>query len=159
MAIQHNYAGEAKITYNSVDLGYTTDGVQLLIEPKYADVYSDRYGGRKGVPSDSQLVGATARIMTNLSLFERSACEVLTSFMPGGTAGTLPAIGTLLRQESGTASLVIDGVNWDYTFATAFPRFSVEMNLGSIATEWALGFEAWLNASTTRIFMTVTNPA
>ncbi len=153
MAIQHIVAGPVIVTYNSVQLGYSRDGAQIRIEPRWIDIPSDDYGGASGAPADAQLVGAIATINCDLTKYEASAVRALSAFVAGGTAGTLPAFGTLMRQGNQYATLLLDGVNEDVTFTVAFPRQPQEVNKGTRFSTYMLGFEAWVSNATARLLL------
>jgi hypothetical protein len=84
-----------------VNLGYTTEGVQIEETFFTNPIHSDQYGGTAGPPVDKQFMGKTARI--SLSLVEYSLA-VVKKMREGqaslnwstGAAGTLNNIGGLL---------------------------------------------------------------
>lgn len=156
MPIQHEVAGPVKVVFNSIDLGYTRDGVQVSIEPKWIEIPSDDWGGQAGAPSDIQLVGAIATITLELTKYVKAEVEKLTSFTSGGTAFTLPTFGTLMKQGSKTAALLLDGANDNLTFPVAFPKRAHEFNKGTKFTTYMLGFEAHLDAAATRVLCNIT---
>lgn len=157
MAIQHVVAGASIVTFQSYQLGYTRDGVRIRIEPKWNEIKSDDYGGEGGAPADQQLLGAEAIITCDLTKYDAALVEKLTAYavlMAGATAGTIGALGTLVRQDSKTGTLLIDG-DKNYTFATAFCFDSHELNAGTKYQTWNLGFKAWIDAPATRVLMAI----
>lgn len=157
MAIQHEVAGPVTLKYNSLSIGFSRDGFQIRIEPKWLDVFSDDYGGASGAPADSQMIGGVALITGDLTKYDKDEFRKLTAFVAGGTEGTFPAFGTLMRQESQTATLLLDGNNEDWTFSVAFPRQAIEVNKGTRHSVGVVGFEAWINNTTARQLFTVTD--
>jgi len=155
MTIEHNVAGFVTVTYNAVQLGYSRDGVQIRIEPKWIDIPSDDYGGASGAPADAQLVGAIATVTADLTKYDKAFTRALTGFNKAGTVGTLPVLGTLMRQESEFAVLLLDGVNEDWTFSTAIMRQAQEVNKGTKFSTFMLGWECWINNTTARLLFTV----
>ncbi len=156
MAVQHEFMGPALVKYQStpVSLGYTRDGAQVRIEPKFIDVPSDDFGGQSGAPADAQSVGGIAQVTCELTKWDKSECYKLTAFVAAGTAFTFPAYGTLIRQSTKYAPLVLVGANETLTFPQAFPRQACEMNKGARFTSFMCGFEAWVDAAATRVLAT-----
>lgn len=155
MAITHNVAGPVIVTFNSVALGYSRDGVSIRIEPRYIDINSDDYGGAAGAPSDVQIVGAVAHITAEMPKFDNAECLKLTAFERAGTRGVLPQLGTLIRQESEYATLLLNGKNEDWTFDVAFVRQAIEVNKGTRYSTFVAGWEAWINNTSARLLFTV----
>lgn len=156
MAIQHIVAGPVNVTFNSVPLGYSRDGVQIRMEPRWIDIPSDDWGGASGAPADAQLVGAIAVVSCDLTKYEAATIRAMTSFQgTGGTTGTLPVFGTLMRQDSKLQTLLLDGVNEDWTFNQAFVRQAIEVNKGTRFSTAMIGFECWLSSTSQRLMMTI----
>lgn len=153
MAVQVEVAGPVAVQYQTspVTLGYTRDGVNVTIEPRWIEIMSDDYGGQNGAPADAQLVGATARIQCEFVKYDKALVHALTAFAAGGTAFTLAALGTLTRQGSKLAPLVLNGANEDWTFAQAFPKTGQDFNKGTRYSTYNVGFEAWIDAPSTRV--------
>jgi hypothetical protein len=137
-----------------VQLGYSRDGATVRIDPRWIDIPSDDYGGPSGAPSDAQIVGAIATVSVDLTKYDGAEIRKLTSFQPGGTAGTLPAFGTLVRQETKYATLLLDGSNEDWTFDQAFLRQAHEFNTGTRFSTYMLGWECWINNTSARVLFT-----
>jgi hypothetical protein len=158
MAIEHIVAGPVIVTFQSQQLGYTRDGAKIRVEPKYGDVKSDDYGGEGGAPSDSQMLGAEAFVTCELTKYEAAQCNKLTAFgqtLAAATAGALAAFGTLMRQGSKTGTLLLDGVNEDWTFSVAFCHEAIEVNKGTKFTTFMCGFRCWVNAASTRVLLAI----
>jgi len=156
MAIEHIVAGPVTVRFASVDLGFSRDGGTIRIEPRWGDVNSDDWGGAGGAPADRQLLGATATVTVDLTKYEASEVEKLTAFVNAGATGTLPPLGTLIRQDARFAELALNGTKKTYTFATAFPAEPQEVNAGTRFSTFVLGFECWLNNTEARVYMSIT---
>ena len=154
MAITHFSTGPVTVTFNSVQLGYSEDGARVRLESKRFDIHSDDWGGQGGAPSDIQLLGATATCQVNLTKYDKTFVEVLTSFTAGGTKATLPTFGTFMKQDSKTGILLLDGVNEERSFPVAFVTGAMEYNAGTRARFYQVSFEMHLNASSTRVMFT-----
>lgn len=150
MAIQHEVCGPVLVKYNAVSLGYSRDGVQIRIEPKWADIFSDDFGGQGGAPADVQLLGAIAIVTAELVKYDKAEVHKLSAFEKAGTAGVLPQLGTLMRQESEMAVLLLDGKNENWTFDQAFMRQAQEVNKGTKFSTFVVGWECHINNTTSR---------
>lgn len=155
MAIQHEVAGPVIVTWNGGQLGYSRDGVRVRIEPKWIDIPSDYYGGASGAPADAQIVGAIATVQCELTQYNKTLCHPLTSFYKAGTAGVLPTLGSLVRQGSGYATLLLDGTVEDWTFTVAMIRQGQEVNKGTRFSTFVCGFECWISDPVARTLFTV----
>jgi len=155
MAIAHAVAGPVIVTYNTVPLGYSRDGVSIRIEPKWGDIFSDDYGGQGGAPADTQLLGAVCIVTAEMPKYDAAECNKLTSFEKAGTAGTLPQFGTLIRQESEYATLLLNGKNEDWTFTIAFMRQAQEVNKGTKYSTFVAGWECWVSDAAARVLFTI----
>ena len=155
MASTHFVTGSVLVSWGTAsseaELGYTRDGVQWSIQPMYLDVPSDDWAGQSGAPADSQLMGAIARINCEFTKYNKSNLDALSSFALGGSAGVLPTLGTLMRQETKTGSLILAGTNETKTFSTTFIRSAFEANAGTRYRSYMVSFEGWLNATSTRV--------
>ena len=150
-------AGPVIVTFNSLQIGYSRDGVQIRFEPRWIDVPSDEYGGASGAPSDAQLVGAIATVSADLTKYDKAEVRKLTSFQGTvGVAGTLPAFGTLMRQDTKVQILYLNGANEDFTFAKSFVRQAIEVNKGTRFSSAMMAWECWIDAPATRVLFTVT---
>lgn len=151
MSMLHQVAGPVIVTWDTTNqLGYSRDGAQIRIEPRWIDVFSDEYGGASGAPADAQLVGAVAHVSCDLTKYEQTYCHALTAFTKSGSAGVLPAFGTLIRQDTKYAPLLLNGSNEDWTFSVAFVRQAIEVNKGTRFSTFVLNFECWVNSASAR---------
>ncbi len=145
----HFTTGPVVPTWNANQLGYCEDGVQISVFPKYADIYSDDMGGREGVPSDSQFLGATASIRLLFTKYNKTFMDNLSCFsqaaLTSGAKGLMPVLGSFVRQDSLSAVLLLTGVNEQLSFATAFQRGGWEINSGTRYRRYICDFEAWVN--------------
>lgn len=157
MAIQHEVAGPCLLKYQTspASLGYSRDGFTIRFDPRFIEVPSDDFGGQSGAPSDVQIVGGSVSVTGDLTKYDKAEVHKLTAFAGGGTAFTLPAYGTLLRQSTtGMVALTIDGVAEDWTFSKAYPK-ACELNKGTRFTTAQVGFEAHVDAAATRVLATL----
>ena len=158
MTILHQVAGPVIVTYNTVQIGYSRDGVTIRIEPKWGDIFSDDFGGAGGAPADTQLLGAIASVTADFPKYDQTEAHKLTAFEKAGTAGVLPQLGTLIRQESEYAVLLLDGKNEDWSFPVAFMRQPIEVNKGTKFSTLVCGWECWINDTSARLIFTHTVP-
>lgn len=130
-------------------LGYCEDGVSVNIQPRFDEIFSDDMGGRGGVPSDAQLLGATATIDCLFTKYVKTLLDNIASFssqqMNTATKGLMPAIGSFVRQDSLAGVLVLTGINESLTFATAVLKRNYEVNSGTRYRRYICGFECWVN--------------
>lgn len=155
MAVQIEVAGKVSVGYNSQTLGYSRDGVTIRFDPAFLEVMSDDYGGASGKPADRQILGCEANIVCELVKYDRTQVHALTSYIAGGTAFTLPALGTLMRQGSHTANLVLTGDSETWTIGDAQVIGSHEFNKGSRFSTWVISFVGYINNTTSRQFASV----
>jgi hypothetical protein len=145
----HFTTGPVVPSWNANQLGYCEDGVQIQIFPRWADIFSDDMGGREGVPTDSQFLGATASIRLLLTKYNKTLCDSLSCFtqaaLTSGAKGLMPVLGSFARQDSLAATLLLTGVNENISFATAMLRGNYEINSGTKYRRYVVDFEALLN--------------
>lgn len=145
----HFTTGPIVPSWNAKQLGYCEDGVQVSVFPKFGDIFSDDMGGREGVPTDSQFLGATASIRLLLTKYQKAYCDSLSGFsqaaLTSGAKGLMPVLGSFVRQDGLSATLLLAGVNESISFATAFLRGNYEINSGTRYRRYICDFEAWLN--------------
>ena len=147
MAREHIVASNTGVlvSFNGNALGYTRDGVRIRIEPRWGDIFSDDWGGEGGAPADTQILGEIATVTLDFTKYDKAFVQQLTSFSKNGTVGKLPAIGTLIRQQTEYAILVLAGSIETWTFPVAFPREAYEVNKGTKFSTANVGFECWRN--------------
>lgn len=138
----HFASGPCVITWNSIQLGYSEDGVKISIQPFHDAVHSDDFGGRAGTPADEQLLGGIATIDLEATKYVKAEFDKLTSFQPGGVAGRFPPVGTFMRQDAKFAPLILTGVNDTFTFAIAYLRRAFEANSGTRYRRYMVGWRA-----------------
>lgn len=156
MTILHVVEGPVLVTWGLSQLGYSRDGVQIRVEPKWIDIPCDEWGGASGAPADAQLVGAVGHVQCDLTKYDQALCQALTSFVLAGTVGVLPVFGTLMRQGTKTAALTLTGTANTLGFSTTFVRQAIEVNRGTRFSTFVCAFECWLNAADTRTLFTDT---
>jgi hypothetical protein len=149
MAFEHVNSGPCTVLFNSAALGFSQDGAQISYDARWGDIFSDDWGGAGGAPADTQLLGLVGSVNVDLTKYDAAEVEKLASFIAGGDGKTLPPLGTFIRQDSKFASLVLDGTNKVYTFATAFPRQPQSLNAGTKFSTFNLHFEFWLDGPAT----------
>lgn len=141
----HFASGPVVPTWNSIQLGYSEDGCNIVVTPFFDRVSSDDFGGLRGAPADEQLLGAIATIDIPFTKYVKAEMDKLTAFKKAGTAGTLPPIGSFVRQDALYAPLILAGINDTFTFATAMLRRAQEINSGTKYRRYMVGFECWMN--------------
>jgi len=161
MAVEKFVSGYCTVKFGTasaeVTLGVSRDGVRYRIEPFFSRVDSDEYGGAEGQPCDEQLLGAAAIVNVEFTKYERLEMEKMTSFDGGSTAGAfdatagvLPAIGSLMIQDSLYGQLILESASETKTFSTAWLRYAFESQLSSRARSYFCGWYARINNSTAR---------
>lgn len=108
MAIAFYSSGPVLVNYDSVDLGYTEDRVEITIQPFFEDLHTDSCGGLAGPFADRQLLGAVAAINCMLVKFDNAAVQKLSSFVDQtGTAGVVGSakLGEFIYQDGMYAPL------------------------------------------------------
>ena len=161
MAIEHHAAGCTHVWFNGNEYGLSRDGVDISIDPRWNDIPSDCYGGASGVPSDSQLLGATARVTAELTKFESARVRAAASMdpnalLPAGLGDVqLPAIGSFVRQGPSPLGGLLDlrGQAFRLSFPFSFLRMPQSFNMGSRASFYTIGWECWLSNETARVLM------
>lgn len=145
-----------------VNLGYTTEGVQVEEEFFTNPIHSDQYGGTAGPPVDKQFMGKKAKI--GLSLVEYSIAVVkkmregqASTNWTSGDPGTLTNIGGLLScgkrsfqillvGAADTAAVAADAgavvVAANLNYPNCWYVGPVRFPLGSKNTVWDLDIEA-----------------
>ena len=145
-----------------VNLGYTTEGVQVEEEFFTNPIHSDQYGGTAGPPVDKQFMGKKAKI--GLSLVEYSLAVVkkmregqASTNWTSGDPGTLTNIGGLLScgkrsfqillvGAADTAAVAADAgavvVAANLNYPNCWYAGPVRFPIGSKNTVWDLDIEA-----------------
>jgi hypothetical protein len=141
----HFASGPIVVTWNSIQLGYSEDGVRGTITPYTHPVHSDDFGGRAGPPADEQLMAGIANVQIAFTKYVKAEMDKLTSFQKNGVAGVFPPIGTFLRQDGKGAPLLLDGLNDDWTFTYAVLKGGQEINSGTKFRTYVVGWECWIN--------------
>ena len=151
MAIQPIVFGHALVKVNAgagmEELGYTRSGVAIIIEPKYVDVPSDRYGGEQGTPADIVWLGAIARIRMEFSEYDLAVASKVGAFLAGASAGTLPQPGQLMFNGSFGMRLLIHSASTPLNFPRGMPRGPVETERSSIWAPFISEWEAYPDAN------------
>ena len=131
MAIAFYSSGPVLVNYDSVDLGYTEDRVEITVQPFFDDIHTDSWGGLAGPFADRQLLGAVAAINCMLTKFDDAAVQKLSSFIDqAGTAGVVGSakLGEFIYQDSMYAPLdlksTLTGSSLKFEFAHLSGAFS-----------------------------------
>jgi hypothetical protein len=131
MAIAFYSSGPVLVNYDSVDLGYTEDRVEITVQPFFDDIHTDSWGGLAGPFADRQLLGAVAAINCMLTKFDDAAVQKLSSFIDqAGTAGVVGSakLGEFIYQDSMYAALdlksTLTGSSLKFEFAHLSGAFS-----------------------------------
>lgn len=139
----------AEVLWGGFQLGFSEDGCQINIQPRYDEIYSDDMGGRAGVASDAQFVGATGNLDLIFPKYDVNRMDQLGSFdvrkLTVPAVGVMPALGSFVRQDGLAATLLLRAPNESLSFATAFLRRNYEINSGTRFRRYICGFEMWLN--------------
>lgn len=128
-----------------VQLGFTENGFNGIIQPFFDEVKSDDNGGLRGPPSDAQLLGAIAIIDGDFTKYVKAELDKLSSFKRGGTAGVLPPVGSFVRQDGLGGVLRLTGIHETITFSFAFIRRNFEFNSGTPYRKYKVGWECWMS--------------
>lgn len=159
MAVAHYYDGPVAVTFATLEIGYTRDGVEVVLEPRWSDVHSDDYAGTSGAPSDSQFMGAIGMCHLDLIKYNKTNLDTISTWKKTGTAGVLPAFGTLVRQESAYGALVLTGTSEVGTYNVAFPRSPQTHNRGTRVRGHRVSFEIWVNNPTDKVLYSIAPPS
>ena len=97
-----------------VNLGYTTEGVQLE-ETFYTNpIHSDQYGGTAGPEVDRQFMGKSAKISLSLVEYSLTVVKKLregqsASMWASGVPGTITTVGGLVTCGNGAFQIMLIG--------------------------------------------------
>lgn len=154
MAIVHQVAGATLVKFNGVDLGFSRDGVTVRLDPRWHDIFSDDFGGAEGAPADVQILGVTGTVICDLVKYDLASVEALTGFSGGGSVGNIPVLGTLMRQQTQFATLLLQGDNTSWSFPHVFPREAQEVNRGTKNSTYVIGFACYIDSAQARVLFT-----
>lgn len=137
MAIAFYSTGPVLVNYDSVDLGYTEDRVEITIQPFFDDLHTDSWGGLAGPFADRQLLGAVASINCMLTKFDDAAVQKLSSFVEqgAGVAGKIGAakLGEFIYQDTMYATLdlksTLTGSSLKFEFAHLSGSFAFNSSM------------------------------
>ena len=141
----------AAVIWDGYNLGFSEEGCTISIQPRWDDIYSDDMGGTRGVPSDSQFLGATGSVDLVFTKYDKINMDKIASFTSGTLAsgnafrGVYPILGSFARQDGMSGSLLIQAPRETLTFPTAVLRRNYEINSGTRYRRYVCGFELWLN--------------
>lgn len=112
-------------------LGYSEAGVDITETQSLLNVQGDQNGGDAGEPIDEQYMGETHTIRMTLTKWDEAVVNKIRARIAAGTAGTVPRIGTLLRQGGHTFRLQLDAPFEPRDYAVVIFREPQEINKGS----------------------------
>lgn len=141
----HFASGPVVVTWNAIQLGYSEDGCNVVIQPRWDEVKSDDFGGRAGTAADEQLLAGDATIDIPMTKYVKAELDKLTAFKKAGTAGVFPPIGSFSRQDALFATLLLAGVNDQHQFLTASLYRAQEFNSGTRYRRYMIGFKCSIN--------------
>jgi hypothetical protein len=113
------------------ELGYTTDGCQIVENIFTTEVHSDEFGGESGPPADIQYLGEYHIVRLNLSKYDEAVANKIRASTAGGTAGTPATRGTLYRQDTKSWRLLIKTPNRPRNYLSVVFREPREFNKGT----------------------------
>jgi hypothetical protein len=137
MAKQVISFGAALVFVDSVELGYTRNGVDFTDEGYFIDVPGDEFGGDEGPPIDIQFLGTIARFRCEFTKYDSAVAAQLAGRVNGAQAGTVTSDngnppGTFLFQEELFYSVKLQNPNGgELTFPRAIIRNPIEINKGT----------------------------
>lgn len=136
-------------SWGGFQLGVTENGCPVNIQAQWEDIFSDDMGGARGVPSESQFLGAKGFVDLTFTKYVKDTMDRMASHnaasLTSGSKGLMPPIGTFARQGSMGASLVLTAPNEILTFDFAMLRQNYEFNSGVNYRKYRCVFEVWLN--------------
>lgn len=141
------------------DLGYSVNGVQIVMETYLLDVPGDENGGDHGPPIDIQKMGEKATVRIECNKYELNVANKLAPFH-GDALGVPGAAGRLLFTGEGYYRLLIQGAsgaNYAYNFPRAvLSRRPREFNVGTKYQTLVMEFECHRDPATTYLMNAVT---
>ena len=136
-------------SWGGFQLGYTENGCPLNIQAKWDDIYSDDNGGRGGVPTDSQFLGAQGFLDLTFIKYVKAHLDNMASHnvanLTTASKGLFPALGRFARQDGLGGQLILTAPNEVLTFDFAMLRANYEFNSGTPYRRYRCLFEVWMN--------------
>jgi hypothetical protein len=125
--------------------------------PFYEDIRNDGFGGAAGMPSDVQYLGSIAIVTVNLNRFNAANVAALGDLDASQvlTAGTLPDIGSFVRQDTLWGGLYLTNGTETRVFAQSFLRQGRRFNVGTRHQVFSLVFECHVDDPCTMVLYTV----
>lgn len=135
-------------SWGGFQLGFTEDGCPCQLNVKWDDIYSDDMGGRGGVPTDSQFLGAQGFLNLVFTKYNKTYMDNLSchsvAALTSGAKGLMPSLGTFARQDGMGGPLILTAPNETLTFAFAMLRSNYEFNSGTPYRRYRCLFEVWM---------------
>lgn len=135
-------------------LGYTVDGANIAVQPRWDEVFSDL--GGPAIPEDIQFLGSDAVIRLTLARYVESVLAKLRAFIRGGTEGSIASygIGSLLAHEGLAFRLLIvptyqankaaySAQRAAWNFPLTYPVDAIEMPISTRVSLPRISFRAW----------------
>ena len=143
-AFPHFATGPTLVEFNSLELGYAEDRVQIEEKPFWHEVKADSYGGAEGPPCDVQYLGALVLVRCLLNRFDEAYLRALGS-IDVGAPGEMPPTGWYMRQDGGMKQLRLINQTYVLTYSKAVLRQGRQFNVGTRHQAFALMFECHVN--------------
>ena len=149
----HVSKGPTLVTWNSLALGYAEDRISIEERPFWEDIRNDAFGGGAGAPSDGHYLGSIAIVSCNLNRFSDANVKALADLDAANvlTVGTMPDVGTFMRQDAMYSSLVLTNASETLTYPIAFLRQGRRFNTGTRHQIFSLTFECHIDDPCTQI--------
>lgn len=162
MAIQIHVPGVALVRVGTgqggalENLGYSVNGVHIVMETYLLDVPGDENGGDQGPPIDIQKLGERATVRIESNKYEMNVADKLAPFR-GDALGVPDAAGRLLFTGQGYYRLLVHSANQAHNFPCAvLARRPREFNLGTKYQTLVLEFECYRHPGTGYLMNAVT---
>jgi hypothetical protein len=124
-------------------LGKTRNGADVTLQNFQIPVPGDDNGGDAGPPIDVQLMGQMAHIRLEFTKFDAAVMEKVKALVAGGTAGDLPAAGTLYMQDQKYTRLLLETASNPLNFPRVVWQEPIQFNMGSRFTMVVLSGTAY----------------
>lgn len=145
----HFATGPTLVEFDSFDLGYCEDRIQIDETPFWHEVKSDGYGGSEGPPCDVQYLGALVYVRCLLNRFKEDNIRALSTIsLPddeSSTPGIMPQVGWYMRQDSGMKQLRLLSKEYILVFLKSVLRQGRKWTMGTRHQSFALVFECHVN--------------
>jgi hypothetical protein len=140
----HFSAGPVLVSWETMALGYSMNGIDIQEQPVFQDLKNDAYGGQAGMPSDVQWLGAVAMITCNLNRFTPGNLENIAQFDANMQAslGSYRRVGQFVKQDGMHGQLILSSAVETLTFPSTYLVHGRSFNTGVPERVWRLVFRA-----------------